>query len=337
MQGYWKNHFCDYLCDPTQHSLQMLLHLATLALLAAFMLLYLAIARRFSITDIPNGRSSHTRVTVRGAGILFPLALLAHSLHSGSLQMLPLIALTGIAFISFMDDLFTVRQEIRIIIHLLALTVLLCSCGACSLPWFLLIPGVIMATGYVNAFNFMDGINGISVLTFGVTLVSTMVLNSIYNLFPTDMLTITALSSVVFAWFNLRKNAVCFPGDVGSISLGFISVWLVAALISRTGRVDFILFGMVYFTDTLFSIVFRLRRGEYIFTPHRTHLYQLLANEKGWPHIAVSAVFAGIQLLINGLVIAVVLKPEISIYFYAIPVAALPVLYPAVRRYAVKP
>ncbi len=314
----------------------MLLHLATLALLTAFMLLYLAIARRFSITDIPNGRSSHTRVTVRGAGILFPVAVLAHSLHSGSLQMLLLIAFTGIAFISFMDDLFTVRQEIRIVIHLLALTALLCSCGACSLPWFLLIPGVIMATGYVNAFNFMDGINGISILTFGVTLISVFVLNGFYRLFPPEMLTVTALSAVVFAWFNLRKKAVCFAGDVGSISLGFLSVWMVAVLISRTGRVDFILFGMVYLTDTSASILLRLWRGEYIFTPHRTHLYQLLANEKGWSHITVSAIFAGIQLLINVLVIAVVLKPEISIYWYTIPAAVLPVVYIAMRRYAVK-
>ena len=92
-------------------------------------------------------------------------------------------------------------------------------------------------------------------------------------------------------------------GDVGSMGVAFWIAAITGQLIIATGELKWILLLTVYGTDSVFTILERLRLGENIFKAHRRHLYQLFANEKGFSHISVSSAYALVQILINALVI----------------------------------
>ena len=96
------------------------------------------------------------------------------------------------------------------------------------------------------------------------------------------------MSDFAFSFFNVRKNALCFSGDVGSISIAYIiSLMVIQVMIATDSAVWILLFG-VYGIDTVGTLILRIKRGEKIWLPHRGHLYQYMVNTKMWPHIYVS-------------------------------------------------
>ena len=109
----------------------------------------------------------------------------------------------------------------------------------------------------------------------------------------------TVLCSVlVFCFFNFRKKAKCFAGDVGSVSIAFIILFLMGRLIIKTEDSSWIVLLCVYGVDSVLTIVHRLMLHENIGLPHRKHLYQIMANELKVPHVVVSSIYMVVQAVI---------------------------------------
>ncbi|MBN8720439.1 MAG: glycosyltransferase family 4 protein [Sediminibacterium magnilacihabitans] len=263
-------------------------------------LIYFRIAHRYKIIDKPNDRSSHNYLTVRGGGIIFPIA---------ALIVLPGIAfpdiflfslgLLLIAIVSLADDIHSLNSNLRLIVQIIAVTMAIFPFKA-NLHWSMMILIFFLFTGVINAYNFMDGINGITAL-YSIVVLSSLfwVNNNIVQLMP-EVFFVSVLSALlVFSFFNVRYKAKCFAGDVGSVSIAFIICFLLVSLFSKTQNFVWLLFLSVYGIDTVFTICCRLIRKEPIFKAHRSHFYQYLVNEAGYNHVTVSSLYAGVQLLFN--------------------------------------
>ncbi len=273
-------------------------------------LIYFKVAAYFNIIDKPNSRSSHTSITLRGGGIIFPLAILAACL----LQYVSLaitLAVILVAIVSFIDDIKPLSQLPRIASHAIAISLVFYDLELFTQAiWVLPIIFVLMIS-WVNAFNFMDGINGITVLYAFVTILSFSFLEVNKDSLP--LLITMGLSCFVFGFFNVRKKAKTFAGDVGSISMALFLGYFMLKTILDSGQVGYVLFFSVYGIDAGITIFTRIRKKENIFQPHRSHLYQYLANELGYSHIVVSLLYSGIQLLINILLIYLQQIGELSL------------------------
>jgi UDP-GlcNAc:undecaprenyl-phosphate GlcNAc-1-phosphate transferase len=270
---------------------------------------FIRLARRYQLVDRPNHRSSHNYEPVRGGGIVFVLAgllwFMYESYIAGPQNALPYLisGFAAIALVSFLDDLYTLPSRVRIMVHAMAV-VLLAYQLQIELPWYLWMLGGVFFLGWVNAFNFMDGINGLTALYTAITLISLLVVNYFFVSFTSsDLLSLLLIATGIFTWFNFRKKALCFAGDVGAISMAFLLGYFLVHLILTTGDLSFILMVVVYAVDAVGTIIERLIKKEAIFQPHRLHLYQLYANEKGVDHRVVSVGYALTQLLINAIIL----------------------------------
>ncbi|PSL03972.1 MraY family glycosyltransferase [Cecembia rubra] len=307
-----------------------MINLALVLLPLYFLLfeLYLRVAKRCDITDVPNQRSSHTKVTVRGGGIIFVVGAFT-AFVLGYIGIWPLLGLIISALAGFVDDLHPLPTWPRLLAHFSALLLLLWGGGLFILPWWLIIIIMIIFTGWVNVFNFMDGINGITVLYSLVALGTFYFLPEVKEY--KDLIVVMGLALIVFAFYNFRKKAIAFAGDVGSISLAFLIGFLWMDLIFLSDRFYYILFLSVYLLDALFTILIRLLNRENILKPHRKHLYQYLANELGQPHLKISLFYVLIQLFINTSLIYWSKKQEISISQTLMVLLFLALSYLAVR------
>lgn len=264
-------------------------------------LIYFRIARYFNIIDKPNLRSSHTRITIRGGGIVFYFGVLIYSLWFGNTYPWFITGLSFIAFISLVDDIRPVSGRTRLLVHFTTMLFLFVEWGLFSgLPWWYMILALVFCTGIINAYNFMDGING---LTGGYTIaiLLTMIwINAKIVLFiDPSLLYLSLLSVLVFCFFNFRKQAHCFAGDVGSVSMAFILLFLLGRLMLLSGDLRYIVLLAVYGVDSVLTIVHRLMLSENIFEAHRKHAYQLLANELKIPHVQVTILYIVIQVFID--------------------------------------
>jgi len=275
-------------------------------LLVILEILYFRIARLLNITDNPNHRSSHTKPTIRGGGVIFPVAVLVYSLLTGNASWYWVIGLSTISFVSFLDDILTLANRARLIVHVLSVGLLLYSLSILSFwPILLIVVVYILIIGTINAWNFMDGINGITVMyTFSV-LIALYYFDIKFVFIDIGLISVVAISTAIFGFFNCRRNAVCFAGDVGSVSLSFILIYFILSLIIVTGNPIFVLLFAVYGVDSIMTIVYRLSKKENIFKAHRSHLYQLMANERKMPHLVVSVIYFIMQMVVNIILIAI--------------------------------
>lgn len=290
--------------------------------------LYLRLAKRWNITDVPNHRSSHTKVTVRGGGIIFVVGAIT-AFVLGYIGVWPLLGLIISALAGFVDDIRPLPRRARLLAHLTGLTILLWGGGLLVLPWWLLLVILILFTGWVNAFNFMDGINGITAF-YSLVLLGTFYWMPDLEAFQ-DFILVLGISVLVFTFYNARKKAVAFAGDVGSISMAFVIGFLLLELMFLTGDLFYILFVAVYGIDAVITILIRLWQKENIFRPHRRHLYQYMANELQISHLKVSGIYAISQLLINFSVIFWFQGLELTLLKTMIILIFLALLYVAVR------
>ncbi|MFN7279627.1 MAG: MraY family glycosyltransferase [bacterium] len=297
----------------------MFIWILTILMLFALEIAYLKLADRLNIIDKPNLRSSHTIPVVRGGGLIFPLSWLIMSVYSGWKFPWFTSGLLILSVISFRDDMRPLSAGQRFIFHIIASIFLFAELSILDeMPIWLIIMLLIAVIGILNAINFMDGINGmtglyalsfllpVSILTSSAS--GPIELNPLRS--PTIML---SLSIIVFGFFNFRKRARCFAGDVGSISIGFILVFFLLSFmtdresalgISHQGTFQtfdpvYILMLSVYGVDTVLTILQRLKLRENIFEAHRRHLYQYMANEMKMPHLTVSLIYGLTQMLIN--------------------------------------
>lgn len=263
-------------------------------------LIYHRLALRFKIIDKPNHRSSHIHTTVRGGGILFPLAVLFWWLAFDFQNTWMVIGIVSVAIISLLDDIYTISSKIRFAVQFLALTMAFYDLDVFSqINWFALPVLYFIALAVINGINFMDGINGITGLYGLVFLGSVMAVNIYTGIFDQFLIRYEILALCVFLLFNLRKKALMFAGDIGSISLAYLMIYLLMQWYLSSGSWTVILFLLVYGLDSALTIFNRIRKGEKISEPHRSHLYQILANQGGIPHTNIALIYAFLQLGIN--------------------------------------
>lgn len=274
-------------------------YIIILVLLFVAELFYFRVADKFNIIDKPNERSSHSRITLRGGGIIFYFGALAYFLSNHWEYPWFMLALTLITFISFVDDIRSTSQGLRLVFHFTAMALMFYQWGLFSLSWWWIIIALIICTGIINAYNFMDGINGITGGYSLVILGALAYINSEITTFVEPALINTVLCSVLFfCFFNFRKKAKCFAGDVGSVSIAFILLFLIGKLIIKTEDFSWIILLSVYGVDSVLTIIHRLMLHENIGLPHRKHMYQLMANELKIPHVGVSLIYMGAQALV---------------------------------------
>ena len=186
-------------------------YLIILVLLFLAELFYFRIADKCNIIDKPNERSSHTRITLRGGGIIFFFGALVYFLTNQFEYPWFMLALTLITFISFVDDIRSTSQGLRLVFHFTAMALMFYQWGLFSLPWWTIVVALIVCTGIINAYNFMDGINGITGGYSLVVLAALAFINGVYVPFVEPALIYTMLCAVlVFNFFNFRKQAKCF-------------------------------------------------------------------------------------------------------------------------------
>jgi UDP-N-acetylmuramyl pentapeptide phosphotransferase/UDP-N-acetylglucosamine-1-phosphate transferase len=284
----------------------IIIYLIVFVLLLAAELFYFRIADRFNIIDKPNERSSHNYITIRGGGVIWWVAALLYLLFNLSVTAGWFLAgITLIAGVSFVDDVKGLGQKMRLLFHLLAMSCAFYLAGVFgSYPWWAIVIGYVVFIGIVNAYNFMDGINGITGLYSIAVLASLQYVNLSYgNFVPPDLIWYPMIASLVFLFFNFRKRARCFAGDVGSVTIAFWIVTLLLILILKTENLIWIGFLMVYGVDAVMTILHRIYLKQNIMEAHRLHFYQILANEKKIPHRLVSLIYFTVQLLCSALII----------------------------------
>ncbi len=290
-------------------------------------LLYFKIANHYNIIDKPNQRSSHQYITLRVGGIIFPVAIItAVFIYQPSYWYLAL-AVFAIALISFLDDVITLNNKVRLGVHFLAVLLVIYQANLnqpinyahISYPSYLIfaIIAFIMVIGTINAYNFMDGINGITVL-YSIVLIASFYLIQelkIVTIIHPKILTTTLAALIVFGYFNLRKRAKAFAGDVGSISIALFICFFIVQLIMTTGNFQWILLLGIYGLDAVATIFCRLIRKENIFEAHRSHFYQYLANEKKINHVVVAGMYGILQMMLNLVIIYTSLSTVMFTFF----------------------
>lgn len=270
------------------------------AVLIIGIIIYLKMAEKWSIIDQPNSRSSHLVVTKRGGGIIYLIALVIYMISSNF--NMPSIIICGLllGIMGFIDDVKNLDFKIKLIFQCLTIVYFLSTGSYNGLEWYLLILMFFLIISSINILNFMDGINGITILYSLSFLISFYIINThIIAFTDSNFLLIVILSNLIIGYFNIRKKAVCFLGDVGAITMGFIYAVLTITLIVKTNSLSPLVLFLVYFLDSGWTIVERLLAKENIFHPHRKHLYQLLVNEYKLSHLLVASIYFSIQALIN--------------------------------------
>lgn len=281
-----------------------MIYLFFVAILFITELAYFKIADRYNIIDKPNHRSSHTRVTIRGGGIIFPIAVFIWFFYSGFQYSLFISGLFIISAASFIDDIKEFPKRWRLLAHLIAMLFVIIQLNLLALSALMVGAIFIFFIGVINAYNFMDGINGITGIYSLICLLTLLWINQYQiNFIDNSLLSVLLISTIVFNFFNFRTKAKCFAGDVGSISIAFVICFLLLKLILQTADARYLLLLSVYGVDAIFTIIIRLSRGENILQAHRSHLYQLLVNECGYKHLWVALLYGAIQLVVNLLAI----------------------------------
>lgn len=294
-------------------------------LYAGMILLYIMIARKLQLTDVPSLRSSHKDITITGAGFIFPLAFLLPLALTGEYihYRSTLTGLLLISLVSFSDDLKSVHPIIRVTVQVIAVSLLLWQTGGLfKMKTWQIVPGFILVVGIINSYNFMDGINGMNAL-YSISMIGILWIlrASGIHFLPVLPVFYSLMSALLaFSLFNVRKKAICFSGDVGSISISYIiSLMIIQVMIATDSEVWILLFG-VYGLDSVGTIVLRIIRGEKVWMPHRTHFYQYLVNERKWPHVQVSLIYAMLQFLLSFILYKAGFIPAITVFLLYIAV-----------------
>lgn len=288
-------------------------------------IVYFKIADKCNIIDKPNLRSSHTQITLLGGGILFVFAALIYAIGYGFKYPWFLVGLLMIGVVSFIDDVKTVRPRYRLIVHFSAMLLLFMQWGYLDFRfWWFIVAGIIFCTGVINVYNFMDGINGITGGYSLAVLIPLIIMNEQTQFVDRNLLIILTMSVVVFCFFNFRKKAKCFAGDVGAVSIAFAIVFLLGKYVSTTANFWAVFLLTVYGVDGCLTICHRLLLHEDISMPHRKHAYQLMANELKIPHVVVSTIYMVLQLAIS---LGGILLPVDPYVYFTIAAGVLCVIY----------
>ena len=277
-------------------------YLIIAAVLLVAELVYFKIADKCNIIDKPNERSSHKRIVLRGGGIIFSIGLWIWSAYFGFQYPWLLAGVTLAAGISFVDDIHSLPDSVRLVVQFTAMFLVFQEIGLLNWDMWWIVPiALIAAVGGTNIFNFMDGINGITAGYSLSMLIPIAVANRSMAFVEESYLIVAIIGVLVFSLFNFRPRgkAKCFAGDVGSIGMALILVFCVGRLMMVTGDITWIVLFLVYGVDGVLTICHRIMLHENLGQAHRKHAYQLMANELKMSHVVVSLIYMGLQLAIS--------------------------------------
>ena len=265
-------------------------------------LVYFRIADKFNIIDKPNERSSHTSIVLRGGGIIFLIGAWIWSAFFGFQYPWFLVGLTLVAGVSFVDDIHSLPDSVRLVAQFSAAVMAFYQLGILHWSmWWIVLLALIVYVGATNVINFMDGINGITA-GYSLAVLMPLALVNMQEAFVEQSLIITTiLAALVFCIFNFRPKgkAKCFAGDVGSIGIAFIMLFLLGNVIIKTGDITWLIFLLVYGVDGCLTIIHRIMLHENLGEAHRKHAYQIMANELKIGHVKVTLLYMAIQLIIS--------------------------------------
>ena len=279
-----------------------MLYLLIVVLLLVAELVYFRIADKCNIIDKPNERSSHSSVVLRGGGIIFLIGVWVWSAFFGFTYPWFLAAVTLAAGISFVDDIHSLPDSVRLVVQFLAMGLMFQQLNMLHLElWWVVILALIVCVGASNVINFMDGINGITAGYSLAVLIPVLLMNQRLGFMEDSFLVVVILSVLVFCVFNFRERgkAKCFAGDVGSVGIAFIMLFAIGQLVMKTGDVTWLIFLLVYGVDGCLTIVHRILLHENLGQAHRKHVYQLMANELKMSHVKVSLIYMALQLVVS--------------------------------------
>ena len=287
-------------------------------------LLYFRIADKCNIIDKPNERSSHSTIVLRGGGIIFMLGLWVWAaftstglLSTGLGFGYPwfLAAVTLIAGVSFVDDIRSLPDSVRLVAQFVTMGLMFYQLGLFEMfqmsdgsllsgivvPALIVLLAIVVCVGASNIINFMDGINGITGGYALASLIPLFILNREFGFVEDSLVVTVVLADVVFCLFNFRPKgkAKCFAGDVGSIGVAFILLFLIGRLVMLTGDVTYLIFLLVYGVDGCLTICHRIMLHENLGEAHRKHAFQLMANELKIGHVTVSLIYMALQMAVS--------------------------------------
>lgn len=265
-------------------------------------LAYFILADKFNIIDKPNERSSHSTIVLRGGGIIFLIGAWVWSVSFGFECPWFLAGLTLVAGVSFVDDIHSLPDSVRLVAQFAAAAMAFYQLGILHWSmWWIVMIALIVYVGATNVINFMDGINGITAGYSLAVLVPLAMVNLNGAYVEQSLITSIILASLVFCIFNFRPKgkAKCFAGDVGSIGIAFIMLFLLGNVIIKTGDITWLIFLLVYGVDGCLTIVHRIMLHENLGEAHRKHAYQIMANELKIGHVKVALLYMAVQLAIS--------------------------------------
>ncbi len=295
----------------------------TYVIIAAILLLvelvYFRIADKYNIIDKPNERSSHSTIVLRGGGVIFMLSAWIWSVFYGLNYPWFLIAVMIVSALSFIDDIRSLPDSVRLVGQFIGMGLLILqlftsspdSMIAESALWIkvlFVIAALIVCVGATNIYNFMDGINGITPGYSFAILIPLFELNRKMGFVDESLIVVVLLANLVFSYFNFRPKgkAKCFAGDVGSVGIAFILLFMIGMLIMRTGDITWLIFMVVYGVDGFCTIVHRIMLHENLGQAHRKHVFQLMANELKIGHMTVTFFYMLLQLVISMVFVLVI-------------------------------
>lgn len=291
----------------------MLIYIVIFVLLLTAELFYFRIADKFNIIDRPNQRSSHSTIVLRGGGIIFLVGVWLWSAFFGFEYPWFLAAVTLAAGISFVDDIKSLPDSVRLVVQFVAMGMMIAQLylegreNGLFVDANLLVSALfvcvalVVCVGATNIYNFMDGINGITAGYSLSVIIPLLVMNHRAPFMEQSLLIVICLSLLVFSLFNFRNRgkARCFAGDVGSVGIAFILLFAIGMLIVKTEDITWLLLLLVYGVDGCLTICHRIMLHENLGEAHRKHAYQLMANELKMSHPLVSCIYMVLQLAVS--------------------------------------
>ena len=299
----------------------MTTYIIIFVLLLVAELVYFRIADKCNIIDKPNQRSSHSTIVLRGGGIIFMIGAWVWSAFFGFEYPWFLAGLTLVAGVSFVDDIHSLPDSVRLVAQFAAAAMAFYQLDILHWDmWWIVLVALIVYVGATNVINFMDGINGITAGYALAVLVPLGLLNTNYHelamnlatnyssVFSSDgvfvdqsLIVAAIIAAVVFCIFNFRPKgkAKCFAGDVGSIGIAFIMLFLLGNVIIKTEDITWLIFLLVYGVDGCLTIVHRIMLHENLGEAHRKHAYQIMANELKIGHVKVTLLYMAMQLAVS--------------------------------------
>lgn len=266
-------------------------------------LLYFRVARRLGIVDRPNARSSHSKETLRGGGIIFTIAVALWAIFEPSISAVPfVVGLLLVSIISFVDDIHSLPDSIRLAVQFAAMLLMFWSLDLLHPNmWWIVLIALVLSVGIVNVYNFMDGINGITSAYSAAVLIPLLLLNRQVKFVSESLIVVVLIGIFVFSIFNFRPKgkALCFSGDVGSVGMAFIVLFILGNAIIATKDASYLVLLVVYGIDACLTICHRILLHENLGVAHRKHMYQIMSNELNMGHLTVSLIYAVVQLAIS--------------------------------------